>query len=144
MSTAKQAEVLLATTQSQVPGFEESLKLAAHRLAVLIGQKTGALLDELSATAPIPAPPPTVPVGLPSELLRRRPDVRRAERQLAASTADIGVQTAELFPKFTLLATGGLQSLSAGDWFTSGARYWSAGPMISWRIFDLGRIRSQV
>jgi len=140
----KQAESLLATTQSQLPALETGLKQGIHQLSVLIGQPPGALLAELSKEAPIPTMPPTVPVGLPSELLRRRPDVRRAERQLAASTADIGVQTAELFPKFTLLATGGFQSLSAGDWFTSGARYWSAGPMISWRIFDLGRIRSQI
>jgi len=141
---AKQAEVLLATTQSQVPAFEESLKQAAHRLAVLIGQKPGALLDELSATAPIPAPPPEVPVGLPSDLLRRRPDIRRAERQLAAATANIGVQTAELFPKFSLTGVGGFQSFSAGDWFTGGSKYWSAGPSVMWRILDLGHVRSQI
>jgi len=141
---AKEAEVLLATTQSQVPAFEESLKQAAHRLAVLIGQKPGALLDELSATAPIPAPPPEVPVGLPSDLLRRRPDVRRAERQLAAATANIGVQTAELFPKFSLTGVAGFQSFSAGDWLTGGSKYWSAGPSVTWRILDLGHVRSQI
>jgi len=94
---AKQAEALLATTQAQVPLLETSLKHGLHRLGVLIGGEPGTLLVELSQTAPIPAPPPEVPVGLPSDLLRRRPDVRRAERELAAQTANIGVQTAELF-----------------------------------------------
>jgi len=141
---AKEAEILLATTQSQVPAFEESLKQAVHRLGVLIGQEPGALLDELGATAPIPAPPPEVPVGLPSDLLRRRPDVRRAERQLAAATANIGVQTAELFPKFSLTGVAGFQSFSAGDWFGGGSKYWSAGPTVTWRILDYGHVRSQI
>jgi NodT family efflux transporter outer membrane factor (OMF) lipoprotein len=141
---AKEAEVLLATTQSQVPTFEELLKQAVHRLGVLIGKEPGALLDELSATAPIPVPPPDVPVGLPSDLLRRRPDIRRAERQLAAATANIGVQTAELFPKFSLTGAAGFQSFSAGDWFSGGSKYWSAGPTVTWRILDLGHVRSQI
>jgi NodT family efflux transporter outer membrane factor (OMF) lipoprotein len=141
---AKEAEVLLATTQSQVPAFEELLKQAVHRLGVLIGQEPGALLDELGATTPIPAPPPEVPVGLPSDLLRRRPDVRRAERQFAAATANIGVQTAELFPKFSLTGVAGFQSFSAGDWFGGGSKYWSAGPTVTWRILDYGHVRSQI
>jgi NodT family efflux transporter outer membrane factor (OMF) lipoprotein len=140
----KEAEVLLATTQSQIPTLEELLKQAMHRLAVLIGQEPGALLDELGAVAPIPAPPAEVPVGLPSDLLRRRPDVRRAERQLAAATANIGVQTAELFPKFSLTGVAGFQSFSAGDWFSGGSKYWSAGPSVTWRILDYGHVRSQI
>jgi len=140
----KQAESLLATTQAQLPTLETALKQGIHQLSVLIGQPPGALLAELSKEAPVPATPPIVPVGLPSDLLRRRPDVRRAERRLAADTANIGIQTAELFPKFTLVGTGGFQSLSASDWFVPGGRYWSAGPMITWRIFDLGHIRSQI
>jgi NodT family efflux transporter outer membrane factor (OMF) lipoprotein len=141
---AKEAEVLLATTQSRVSLIEESLAQAMHRLGVLIGKEPGALLNELGTTAPVPAPPPEVPVGLPSDLLRRRPDVRRAERQLAAATANIGVQTAELFPKFSLTGVGGFQSFSAGDWFTGGSKYWSAGPSVTWRILDLGHVRSQI
>ena len=141
---AREAEVLLATTQSQVPLFEESRTRAMHRLGVLIGQEPGALLNELGDTAPVPVPPPEVPVGLPSDLLRRRPDVRRAERQLAAATANIGVQTAELFPKFSLTGVGGFQSFSASDWFTGGSKYWSAGPSVMWRILDLGHVRSQI
>jgi outer membrane protein, multidrug efflux system len=141
---AKQAEALLATIQSQVPVLETSLKQGIHRLGVLIGREPGALLLELSQTAPIPAPPLEVAVGLPSDLLRRRPDVRRAERQLAADTANIGVQTAELFPKFTLTGVAGFQSFAVSDWFTGGSKYWSAGPTVTWRIFDLGHVRSQI
>ena len=140
----RQAEVLLATTQSQVPALETSLKQSVHRLGVLTGQQPGALSGELSQQQPIPAPPPQVPVGLPSDLLRRRPDVRRAERDLAAATANIGVQTAELFPKFSLTGVGGFQSFSASDWFSAGGKYWSAGPSVTWRILDYGRVHSQI
>lgn len=140
----KQAESLLATAQAQLPTLETAVKAGIHRLGVLLGQPPGALLAELSTEAPIPAAPPSVPVGLPSDLLRRRPDVRRSERQLAAATADIGVEVAELFPKLSLIGTGGFQSLSATDWFVPGGRYWSAGPTITWRLLDFGRIRAQI
>ena len=135
-----QAAALLASTRSQLPSLETSLKQTLHQLAVLLGQQPGALLAELSGEGPIPPTPPEVPVGLPSELLRRRPDVR----QLAAATARIGVQTAELFPKFSLTGAAGLQSVSASDWFTGGSKFWSAGPTVQWRIFDAGRIRANV
>jgi len=140
----KQAQALLASTEATVPTFETALKQAIHALGVLLGEEPGALLAELSSDEPIPTTPPSVPVGLPSELLRRRPDVRRAERQLAAATAGIGVQTAELFPKLSLGGTAGLQSLSASDLFTGGSRYWSAGPTVTWRILDFARIRAQI
>ncbi|HLH54444.1 MAG TPA: efflux transporter outer membrane subunit [Verrucomicrobiae bacterium] len=140
----KQAQALLATTEATVPTFETAMKQAIHALGVLLGEEPGALVAELYRDEPIPTTPPTVPVGLPSELLRRRPDVRRAERQLAAATAGIGVQTAELFPKLSLGGTAGLQSLSASDWFTGGSKYWSAGPTVTWRILDFARIRAQI
>lgn len=140
----RQAEALLATTQATVPTMETALKQAIHQLSVLLGEQPGALLEELSRVEPIPTTPPNVPVGLPSDLLRRRPDVRRAERQLAAATADIGVQTAELFPKLSLTGTAGLQSFSASDWLTGGSRYWSLGPTLTWRVLDFGRVRSQI
>jgi NodT family efflux transporter outer membrane factor (OMF) lipoprotein len=85
-----------------------------------------------------------VPVGLPSDLLLRRPDIRNAERQLAAAMAQIGVATADLFPKFSLTGNIGLQSVSASDFFTSGSRLWSVGPTVQWRIFDAGRICSNI
>lgn len=139
-----QATALLAGTQSQLPLLESSVKQTMHRLGVLLAQEPGALVTELSLEAAIPSTPPKVPVGLPSDLLRRRPDVHRAERQLAATTARIGVETAELFPKFSLVGAGGLKSLTASDWFSGGSRYWSVGPTLSWRILDFGRIHSRI
>jgi NodT family efflux transporter outer membrane factor (OMF) lipoprotein len=120
------------------------LQASIHRLAVLLAQPPGALEAELAAAAPIPATPPVVPVGLPSDLLLRRPDVGRAERQLAAATARIGVAKADLFPKFYLTGAAGFESVSASDWFTRGARFWSLGPTAQWRVFDAGRIRANI
>ena len=139
-----QAEAQVNTTAAQIPTLESSLKQAAYRLDVLLGLQPGALWAELSNETPIPALPPEVLAGLPSELLRRRPDIRRAERQLAAATAQIGVATADLFPRFSLTGAIGLQSFSASDWFTGRSRFWSIGPTISWPIFDAGRIRANI
>jgi multidrug efflux system outer membrane protein len=139
-----QQEGQLNTTAAQIPTLESSLKQAAYRLDVLLGSQPGALWDELSKAGTIPSLPPEVLVGLPSELLRRRPDIRTAERQLAAATAQIGAATADLFPKFSLTGTAGLQSISASDWFTGRSRFWSVGPTISWPIFDAGRIRANI
>src|SRR5882724_2971744 len=140
----QQAATLLATTRAEIPKLETALQTSIHRLGVLLAQPPGALLTELSTVAPIPTPPPEVPVGLPSDLLLRRPDVRRAERELAAATAQIGVAKADLFPKFSLTGAAGFQSVSAGDWFTSGSKFWSLGPTVQWNIFDAGRIRANV
>jgi NodT family efflux transporter outer membrane factor (OMF) lipoprotein len=85
-----------------------------------------------------------VPVGLPSDLLRRRPDVRRAERQLAAATARIGVAVADLFPKLSLTGSLGLQSVNLADLPQGASRFWSIGPTLSWPIFDAGRIRANI
>lgn len=139
-----QQEGQLNTTAAQIPTLESSLKQAAYRLDVLLGSQPGALWDELSKAGAIPSLPPEVLVGLPSELLRRRPDIRIAERQLAAATAQIGAATADLFPKFSLTGTAGLQSISASDWFTGRSRAWSIGPTVSWPIFDAGRIRANI
>jgi NodT family efflux transporter outer membrane factor (OMF) lipoprotein len=139
-----QAEGQLNTTAAVIPTLESSLKQAAHQLDVLLGLEPGSLWGELSKIAPIPALPPEVLVGLPSELLRRRPDIRRAERQLAAATAQVGAATADLFPKFFLIGTAGLQSLSASDWFSRGSNFWSIGPTVIWPIFDAGAIRANI
>ncbi len=140
----QQAAALLASTQAQVPPLETGFNASAHRLGVLLALPPGALLDELSAQSPIPAAPPEVPAGLPSDLLLRRPDIRRAERDLAAANALIGVATADLYPKFSLTGDFGLESISTSDWFAAGSRYWNAGPTVQWRIFDAGRIRANI
>ena len=140
----QQAATLLANTRAVIPTLETGIQDYIHRLGVLLGQPPEALLAELSAPAPIPSGPPEVPVGLPSELLRRRPDIQQAERQLAASTARIGVATADLFPKFSLTGIAGYESTSASDWFAGGSKFWSLGPTVQWRIFDAGRIRANI
>ncbi|EIC28787.1 efflux transporter outer membrane subunit [Methylomicrobium album] len=140
----QRALALLASVQSQAPIIETSIQSSIHRLGVLLAQSPDALNTELSATAAIPAPPPQVPVGLPSDLLLRRPDVLRAERLLAAETARIGQVKAELFPKFSLTGSAGLISISASDFFLPSSRTWSIGPTVQWRIFDAGRVLASI
>ena len=139
-----QARVVLATTRSQVPPVEALEKQFIHRLGLLLGQPPDALSSELEKEAPIPPSPPEVPAGLPSDLLRRRPDVRRSERQLAAATARIGVAEAELFPKFFLTGVAGFQSLQAADLIAPQSKFWSAGPSVRWRLLEYPRLRAQI
>ena len=107
MAVAQQ-EAQVNTTASQIPTLESSLKQVVYGLDVLLGLQPGVLWNELAREAEIPGLPPEVLIGLPSDLLRRRPDVRRAERQLAAATAQVGAATADLFPKFFLTGVAGL------------------------------------
>ncbi len=135
---------LLETSRSQIPALETGLEAAKNRLAVLLGEQPGKLHQELAAKRLLPGVPITVAVGIPAETLRHRPDIRRAERLLAAQTARIGVATAELYPKFRLFGTIGLESISTGDFFKYGSRAWSFGPSVSWNIFDAGAIRQNI
>jgi len=138
------AAALLADVRAAIPPLESSVRMTMYSLAVLLGQRPGELVTELSAVAPLPSAPPQVPIGLPSDLLRRRPDVRRAERQLAAETARIGVAKAEWFPKLSLTGDAGFESVSLGKWFEPGSRFWSIGPGVQWRLLDFGRVRAEV
>jgi len=103
-----------------------------------------ALRDELEPVGPIPVPPPQVDVGLPSELLLRRPDVAESERQLAAQTAEIGVAESDLFPRFFISGVADLQSLHTSDLFDWPSRLLSFGPSVSWPVFQGGRIRANI
>jgi NodT family efflux transporter outer membrane factor (OMF) lipoprotein len=138
------AEAQVATTKSDIATFQSLAQQQIYTLSVLLGEEPSALLPELSPQAAIPTTPPVVPVGLPSELLRRRPDIRRAERQLAAATALVGVAVADLFPKFSLdgaVHVGGPRFENLGNWAT---RSWSFGPSFTWPVFDAGAIWSNV
>jgi NodT family efflux transporter outer membrane factor (OMF) lipoprotein len=135
------ADAQVATTESQIPVLESSAQATIYSLGVLLGREPAALAEELAAEKALPLTPPEVPVGLPSDLIRRRPDIRRAEAQLHAATARIGVATADLFPKFSLTGSFGLLSSdisSLGNW---SSRFWSYGPTVRWPIFEAGRIR---
>jgi len=140
----QQAATQLASTRSTLPTLEAGEQRSVHRLSVLLGRDPGALKEELKPVAEIPADPAQVPIGLPSELLERRPDINKAERDLAAATARIGVATAELFPRINLAGSLGLQSGRADDLFNAGSRFWSIGPGLSWPVLDWGRIRANI
>jgi outer membrane protein, multidrug efflux system len=135
------ANAQTATTASRIPVLEAGVRENIYALGVLLGASPTALLQELEAAAPVAAVPPEVPVGLPSDLIRRRPDIRIAEAQIHAATARIGVATADLFPKFSLTGSfsfSGETFSAMTDW---SSRAWSIGPGMQWRIFDAGRIR---
>ena len=140
----KTAEAQLASSQSVLPTLEAFTQASIHRLGVLLGGEPGSLQQELAAKAPLAQLPPEVPVGLPADILRRRPDVRQAERAVAAATARIGVAEADLYPRFAL--TGSLTGSSTTfSGITHGAnRLWSFGPGIHWPVFDGGRIRANI
>jgi len=138
------AEAQVATTASIIPQLEVAARQSIYALGFLLGQEPAALMAELSPAADIPPAPPAAPAGLPSDLLRRRPDIRRAEADIHAATARIGVATAELFPKFTITGAAGARSGDFGSWLTWPQRFWSLGPSVSWRVFDTGRTRSAI
>lgn len=105
--------------------MESAIRMAENNLAVLLGQPPGALREEFVSTGAIPEAPLKVAVGIPAEAMRRRPDIRRAERMLAAQSARIGVAAAELYPKLRLLGTIGLEALNSGsDFFDSTSQFW--------------------
>jgi len=140
----QQATALVTATEAEVPSLKTGFDQSVHHLAILLGQPPGALMDEMSIEKPIPLTPPAVPVGLPSDLLQRRPDVQRSERELAATTARIGAAEADLFPKFSLTGFAGVESISTGNLFDFASRYWSAGPTVQWELFQAGSIRANV
>lgn len=138
------ATALLANAEAPLPQFEGAARVAMHRLGVLLALAPGELASELEAPHPIPAPPAQILVGLPSELLARRPDVRRAERELAAATARIGAAVAERYPKFSLTGAFGLESVSSADFADAASRAWSLGPAVRWPLFAGGRILASI
>jgi multidrug efflux system outer membrane protein len=135
------ANAQVATTQAQIPVLESSARAAIYGLSILLASEPAALVEELAAETPIPPTPPEVPVGLPSELLRRRPDIRRAEAQIHGATARIGVATADLFPKFSLTGSFGYSGNAVSSLTHWENRFWAVGPTVSWPIFDAGAIR---
>lgn len=134
----------LASAEARIPALERSLQAAVFRIGVLLGQEPASLDAELRPSGALPASPPDLPVGLPSELLRRRPDIRKAERELAAATARIGVSTADLFPRFSLTGAFGYQTGEISLMFSDESNFWSIGPTLRWPILNFRRILSQI
>ncbi|MDZ4772636.1 MAG: efflux transporter outer membrane subunit, partial [Planctomycetota bacterium] len=132
------------TTRSRVPTLEVGVRAAENRLAVLLGRSPGALAAELGTERAIPVPPASVAVGVPADLLRRRADVRRAERELAAEHARIGVAEGDLYPKLTLAGDVGLAADQLSKLFESQSIAYGYGPTLRWNLFDAGRLKNRV
>ena len=146
--SAEQAKYNLESTRSEIPSLHTSLEKAMNRIAVLLGEQPGNIHKELTETKPIPSVPQTVAVGIPADIIRRRPDIRQAERELAAQTARIGVATAELCPSFSLTGSIGVEALSAHTFTHNlGSRDGysrSGGPGVNWALFQGGAIRQNI
>ena len=140
----QQAQYNLENTSAQIPNLRSGMEEAKNRLAVLIGSTPGSVHKLLEEPRSIPELPPSIAVGVPAETLRQRPDIRNAERSLAAQTARIGVAAADLYPKFRLSGSIGLESLKSADLFSSESNTWSILPGVSWNIFDAGAIRRNI
>jgi NodT family efflux transporter outer membrane factor (OMF) lipoprotein len=138
------AQGLLSTNSAQRPVLERTARQSMYRLGVLLGLYPGAFASELEASAAVPAASPEVPPTLPSELLSRRPDLRRAERTLAAATARVGVARADLFPRFLIAGSIGRRSEDAGDLGSGSSQFWTILPIVRWPILSGGRIRANI
>ncbi|MGA2867265.1 MAG: multidrug efflux RND transporter permease subunit [Verrucomicrobiota bacterium] len=132
------------SAQAGLPPLEAASKHALHRLSVLVAQEPAALAGELTAPAPLPALPALISIGTPAELLRRRPDLRAAERSLAAATAAIGVETAQLFPRVTFNGRLAFEASELSGLGEPGSDAYSFGPRLTWAALDLGRVRARL
>lgn len=139
-----QATTNLATTRSIIPLLRNQRNLAVNRLATLLGRYPAPTQSLLGNSKGIPVPKGSVGVGIPADLVRARPDIRAAERQLAAQSARIGVAQADLLPRFALSGTFDLQALDSNNLLESGSRNYGFGPSFRWNIFSAGRIQSQI
>ena len=139
-----QSSYNLESTKSSLPDIRTGLAESINSLAILTGKAAGTLQARLEVQKPLPRVSMELAVGVPADLLRRRPDIRQAERALAAQTARIGEAQAELYPKLSLSGSIGIEAISADRLINSPTRSWSIGPSISWPIFRAGSLRNQV
>ncbi|MDA3895764.1 MAG: efflux transporter outer membrane subunit [Desulfobacteraceae bacterium] len=140
----QQARYNFESTRAKIPNLRTGVAEAKNRLAVLTGKAPGGVDAILAEGRPIPVTPPTVAVGIPAETLKRRPDIRNAEKELAAQTALVGVATADLYPRLRLSGTIGLEAMESANFFKSASRFWNFGPGVSWNVFDAGDIRGSI
>lgn len=138
------SDALVSSTQAQIPSLETAEKTSAHAIAVLLGRPPADLVGMLTVSGPVPTASASVPTGIPSDLLRRRPDIRSAEANAHAATANIGVAVADLFPSFTLNGSLSQQSAKLSDWLSPTARVSSFGPSFNWALFQGGSIQANI
>jgi NodT family efflux transporter outer membrane factor (OMF) lipoprotein len=141
---ASNAQMQAAETAARIPLLETEVRHTIHKISILLGDYPGSLIQKLGPMADLPMVLPSVCVGVPSELLRRRPDIRQAEAQLHAATARVGVATADLYPKFTITGSISYLTNALGSLFTSTNQFWSFGPSTDWRIFDSGKTKADI
>ncbi|MCX7823567.1 MAG: efflux transporter outer membrane subunit [Syntrophobacterales bacterium] len=137
----QQARYNFESTRSQIPLLRTGVEEAMNRLAVLLGEPPGSLKEELKNIAPLPSPPKDLVVGIPADLLRRRPDIRKAERELAAQVARVGIAEAELYPSIALSGTIGIEALSPGGFFSSATKVLIGRGILSFPIFRGGALK---
>jgi len=151
----QQAKTLLLSTQATIPALEAGLRQSENALSILLGKPPGQIRQILGKPGEIPSPPTQIAVGIPADLLRRRPDVRGAELQAAAQSARIGVAKADFYPSVALLGSIGLSATQSsnttasgksgiGEWFTGDSLTFTGGPSITWNIFNYGQISNNV
>ena len=140
----QQARYNLESTRSGIPTLRTGLEDAMNSIAILLGEQPGKVHKELMKRESIPVTPLNIAMGVPADIMRRRPDIRKAERELASQTAKIGVATADLYPKLTLSGSIALNALSTSDLFSSGSKTYSFGPSVTIPIFDGGSIRNNI
>lgn len=139
------AEGQLKNTESILPNYVAQMQVNAYQIAVMLGKEPQAILKDISKARPLPRRPKKVPVGLRSDILRQRPDIKATERQLASAVAEIGVAVADFFPQFKLSASNlALQSTALDTLFKSSSGFWIMGPQVSLPIFHGGQIRANV
>ncbi|MFT6364342.1 MAG: NodT family efflux transporter outer membrane factor (OMF) lipoprotein [Planctomycetota bacterium] len=139
-----QADSNVAKVRASLPSFQQQISQIQNRLALLCGLAPGSLNDQLDQWLPLKLPNVAVAIGVPAEVLRRRPDVRRAERLLAAETARVGVAKADLYPSLSLGGSIGLQSNASSSLFDTISQLWSFGPRVSWNLYDGGQARQRI
>ncbi|MBU4563128.1 MAG: efflux transporter outer membrane subunit [Desulfarculus sp.] len=140
----QQARYNLESSRSTIPSLKSGLESYINALAVLVGKMPGTLQKRLAKTGDIPQAPFKVVLKIPADTLRQRPDIRMAERALAAQTARIGEATAELYPKFYLTGSIGLESMKSSKLFNAESNVWSILPSVTWPIFKAGSIRANI
>lgn len=143
-SETVQIAVQAEEAAAQLPPVLATARVAAYRLALLTGRNPAQLLGRVQNTGGLPDLPAAISAGTPSEVLRRRPDIRAAEYRLAAATARVGVATADLYPRFSLLGSIGQQSRDAEGLVSGNSTRFSIGPSLSWPVFQMGTIRAQI
>lgn len=143
-----QARQVLADTEAGLPSIKSSLVESVNSLSVLLGEAPGPLVETFSSDMKgditVTLPPDDITIGIPADSVRNRPDVRQAERELAAQTARIGVATADLYPSFSLTGTFGFNALKSANLFNASSRAYGFGPSFQWNLFDMGSIRKQI